>query len=249
MLIALIVIVVLLWCLAVLFKASVQGFTLLFLFSAGMLISLGVVAVWSTNGFLVRLFLLAVGCGAAVAFASAARRTNPGPGTGAFVLGTLVGLVAGARLNSTDHPSAVSSSETQQAPTITQQTIPIAMSAPAAEQPSRSNEATQVRLFAPIAPSTVDLAELSRHREEWPSEVTLVEPVSVPVIVDGREHGAMQFPRGYVVKLVEVRGDEIVVSRLEVQKVIPAKQTDLISRVRIAREAKTDGVHNAKNYP
>lgn len=92
-------------------------------------------------------------------------------------------------------------------------------------------------LVAIHAADTVDLAQLARNRREWPAEVALTASVAMPLKIGGFNSGSADLPPGTTVKLLEVRGETLLVGYGSASKTIPATSTDLAARVLAARQA------------
>jgi len=86
------------------------------------------------------------------------------------------------------------------------------------------------------AADEVDLAQLARNRREWPAEVALTANVAMPLKIGGFNSGSADLPPGTKVKLLEVRGETLLVGYGSSSKTVPATATDLAARVLAARQ-------------
>jgi hypothetical protein len=85
---------------------------------------------------------------------------------------------------------------------------------------------------------TVDLATLAKNRQEWSAEVALRTKVSIPVIVNDKQYGSTELAPGTMLRLVEVRGEQPIVSRGQTMITIPVSSTDVVDRVVTARKSR-----------
>jgi pullulanase len=83
-------------------------------------------------------------------------------------------------------------------------------------------------------PQTDPLAWLAQNRNHWPDEVVLREAFEFPVIHDGRMAGRATMPAGTEVKLIQIRGDELVVAFRGGSRRVPVAATDLAVRAQTA---------------
>ena len=92
-----------------------------------------------------------------------------------------------------------------------------------------------------FAADTVDLAQLARNRREWPAEVALVETMAMPLKIGGYNSGSADLAPGTKVKLLEVRGETLLIGYGNSSKTVPATATDLATRVLAARQLSVAG--------
>jgi len=83
----------------------------------------------------------------------------------------------------------------------------------------------QYPMLFPLSPIE-RYAEEVRAKSRWPETVTLSEEITVPVMVAGRVAGTVKLNPGQVVKLVEVRENDLVIFALGAERTIPRKSVE-----------------------
>ena len=94
--------------------------------------------------------------------------------------------------------------------------------------------AQEVPAPAPAPAPTLVLAELSRHKEAWPAQVTLKSALSLSIFLNGQAVGATVAAAGTVVDLVAVGEQELTVALHGAQASVAPDRTDLAERLAAA---------------
>ena len=76
-------------------------------------------------------------------------------------------------------------------------------------------------------PAPDPLAWIAQHRERWPREVQLLEPVEFPAVYDGKVVGTTLAPAGGSVGIVEITGAQTRVRYANAEKSVPTAATTL----------------------
>lgn len=117
------------------------------------------------------------------------------------------------------------SSVTQAAPAV-----PAPENTPAAVEATATPSMAQSTPPPPAAEEKIVLTQVD-HRY-WPQQVKLLRCIEFPVIYNGRPVGTALAPAGLPVKLVDARGDQVMVQNGEATKWLAVNDTDVIARVR-----------------
>ena len=79
-------------------------------------------------------------------------------------------------------------------------------------------------------PPPLDLATVARTPRLWPPQVALQQPVSFPLVLEGRVIGQAQAKVGTLLRLLNVREGQVEIEFQNVRHVIPSASTDLLQR-------------------
>lgn len=130
-----------------------------------------------------------------------------------------------------------------QAPQVVSQPDQPATPAPAIapEQPAAAAIPQATPSFAPVAPAatprstTVDLAQLSQSKAEWPKTVVLKKETEFPAVMDGKIVGNVKVPEGTQVILVLIKDGKVGVEYNGGGAMVDAADTNLKEEVLAAR--------------
>jgi len=107
-----------------------------------------------------------------------------------------------------------------------------------AAAPAATPVATPAAVAVPQpAPDTVDVAQLTHSRAEWPKFVALKKVVEFPAVLDGKVVGKVQSPAGVQVQLILIQDGKAGVEFQGGGAMVEIRDTDLIERVRASRHA------------
>jgi serine/threonine protein kinase/formylglycine-generating enzyme required for sulfatase activity len=81
------------------------------------------------------------------------------------------------------------------------------------------------------APTPDLMAWVLARKEHWPAEVTLTQPVSFPVFLDGVASGAIVAPAGTIMRVINLQAGQVTVQWFRNTRLLPIGVTDLIKRV------------------
>jgi pullulanase len=110
----------------------------------------------------------------------------------------------------------------------------------AAPSPTPSSEETP-QPTAPATPRPDPLAWLVEHKEYWPKEVILREPIDFPAVSGGKVVGSLKVPAGASVKVVDIAGQTISADFMGGARQVAITATDLPARAEAAlRKAEVD---------
>ena len=87
---------------------------------------------------------------------------------------------------------------------------------------------------APAKPRPDPLPWLIAHKEYWPKEVTLREPVEFPAVSNGKPVGSLKVPAGTAVKVIEITGQGIAADYMGGRGQVAIGFTDLPARAESA---------------
>jgi hypothetical protein len=85
-------------------------------------------------------------------------------------------------------------------------------------------------------PDTVDMAQLSQSRADWPKLVVLKKSVEFPAVLDGKMVGTVKAPAGTQVKLIMIKDSRVGVEYQGGGAMVDVANTDLIEQVTAARK-------------
>jgi hypothetical protein len=88
---------------------------------------------------------------------------------------------------------------------------------------------------SPVATASIGapdlMAWLLETKEHWPKEVALIQPVSFPIMVNGKTAGAMTAPAGSIVKVMNLQPGQLTVEWSKSTKAVLVEATDLMKRL------------------
>ena len=98
------------------------------------------------------------------------------------------------------------------------------------------------------------LSWLIEHRDAWPKEVTLREPVEFPAVSSGKVVGVVKAPTGAAVKVLDLTSQDVVADYLGGNARVPIFTTDLRARAdaalsRAESEGRAGGAQTASHSP
>ena len=105
----------------------------------------------------------------------------------------------------------------------------------AAPQPAATPLATVAEATPQPRSDTVDLAQLSQSRNEWPKLVSLKKIVEFPAVMDGKVVGSIKAPAGTQAQLVVIQGNKAGVEYQGGGAMVDIVDTDLIEQVQSSR--------------
>ncbi len=98
------------------------------------------------------------------------------------------------------------------------------------------------------ADQPLSLAQVARDPGNWPAEVTLLNPLSVPVVFNGRFNGQVLLPAGINLRLIRVLGAQLEVGSPGATRLISADATDLLARAARVRAGKVTAQVQSINH-
>jgi hypothetical protein len=108
--------------------------------------------------------------------------------------------------------------------------------APAAPGSNATNDpATTAPSSAPAQSGTLDLAQLSQSRLQWPKSVTLKKAVQFPAVLDGKIVGNVQAPAGSQAHLVLIKDGKLGLEYQGGGAMVDVNDTDLADIVLASR--------------
>jgi pullulanase len=98
---------------------------------------------------------------------------------------------------------------------------------------------------AQATPRPDPLTWLIEHKEQWPNELVLLEPVEFPAVSGGKVVGSLKAPAGSAVKVLEITPQNVAADYMGGTGRIAIAATDLLARAEVAltkaeREARQD---------
>jgi len=118
------------------------------------------------------------------------------------------------------------------------QTLPAPASTPEVVAVPAATPAPPVAELVPQSTSdTVDVAQLSQSKAEWPKLVALKKDVEFPAVMDGKVVGNVQAPVGAQVQLILIKDGKAGVEFQGGGAMVDIGDTDLIERVQASRHA------------
>ncbi|MEP6671124.1 MAG: hypothetical protein ABJF10_18330 [Chthoniobacter sp.] len=79
-------------------------------------------------------------------------------------------------------------------------------------------------------PPPLELAAVVRTPALWPPQVTLVQAVTFPIVLNGRVAGEAKIPVGTALRLLRVGNQSVEVEYQNARQVVPVASTDLMQR-------------------
>lgn len=89
---------------------------------------------------------------------------------------------------------------------------------------------------APVS-DTVDIAQLSQSRNEWPKQVVLKKEVEFPAVLDGKVVGSVKAPAGTQALLIVIQAGKAGVEYQGGGAMVDIADTNLIEQVQSSRHA------------
>ncbi|MGB8356412.1 MAG: hypothetical protein WCD79_21115 [Chthoniobacteraceae bacterium] len=105
-----------------------------------------------------------------------------------------------------------------------------------APQTSAPSAAVAVSTPAPVS-DTVDIAQLSQSRNEWPKQVVLKKEVEFPAVLDGKVVGSVKAPAGTQALLIVIQAGKAGVEYQGGGAMVDIADTNLIEQVQSNRHA------------
>ena len=97
-----------------------------------------------------------------------------------------------------------------------------------APEPAPSPDEAAKATPAPARPDPI--AWLVQHKDYWPKEVILRQPMEFPAVSKGRVVGSLTVPAGAEVKVMGITGKEIAADFMGGTRRVPIAVTDLPAR-------------------
>lgn len=88
-----------------------------------------------------------------------------------------------------------------------------------------------------LTPPPLDIATVVRTPALWPPQVLLVQPVALPVILNGRPVGEAKVPAGTPLRVLRVGPQQVEIEYQNARHLIPLASTDLMPRALAAFRA------------
>ena len=101
---------------------------------------------------------------------------------------------------------------------------------PPTNPPAQTDAVLASPAGAAASKPALDLAQVAETPALWPKEVTLLKPVSFPVVFAGRVAGQTLVPAGSHVRLIRVVSSQAEVENFGARQLIAANLTDLLAR-------------------